>query len=330
MKQKKDSSFLMKEASTTGTMHLSGVELVADVFTVTSTGSVIAHGEFYSNVENNGGIVTTADTLIVGDLVNNETGVITIQVGTTTLIGSLTNNGTIVGDLQTTRETDGKRASGDGIAIQGDYVAGAQSSLVMPDAVWVITVKGRYDNAVNDSSRFDMVQTELALVGVGQAQMVEVMSTDIGADPAGLDRTKPGHFPIGTLRVGPTSTTVVLVDDRDNDNLGQIEGEALYVHDLIVESGATLATGVHKVYYKSLTLDGVVDDAANLVAIVTEAADINGDGQVNMDDHKKLMECWAGPGEGIESTCSPADLDFDDDVDLNDFAIFQLAFKRPF
>ena len=307
-------------------MHLSGVEFVAGELAVLSTGSVITHGEFYSDVHNDGEIITTADTLIVGDLVNNASGEITVQVGTTTLIGSLTNNGTIVGDLQTARKMGGQRADGDGIAVQGDYMAGALSALVMPDAVWAISVKGRYDNAVNDSSRFDMVQAELAFVGTGQTQTVEVMSTDIGADPIGLDRRRPGHFPIGTFRVGPTATTVVLVDAHDNDNLGQAAREALYVRDLIVESGATLATGEHAVYYESLVLNGGVDNADNLVAVVSADPDINGDGQVDLADYAKLAECLTGPNGGIAPTCSAADLDGDQDVDLGDLAILQYSF----
>ena len=48
-------------------------------------------------------------------------------------------------------------------------------------------------------------------------------------DPAstGLDRTLPGHFPIGTLRIGPDNSIVRLVDRRDNGNNGQSTPEAI-------------------------------------------------------------------------------------------------------
>jgi len=94
----------------------------------------------------------------------------------------------------------------------------------------------------------------------------------------------------------------------------------------VVESGATLVTGVHTVYFQSLTLDGGVDDTDNLVAIVTSDPDINGDGQVDLADYAELESCLTGPGGGITQTCPAADLDFDDDVDLADFGKFQHSF----
>ena len=50
------------------------------------------------------------------------------------------------------------------------------------------------------------------------------------------------HFPIGTLRIGPTPTTVNMVDNHDNDGQGQKLCEAIYVEQLIIEAGATLNT----------------------------------------------------------------------------------------
>ena len=63
-----------------------------------------------------------------------------------------------------------------------------------------------------------------------------------GVSTAGLDRSLPGHYPTGTLRIGPTSTIVDLVDAHENDPSGQGEPEALYVQNLIINPGATLNT----------------------------------------------------------------------------------------
>jgi hypothetical protein len=141
------------------------------------------------------------------------------------------------------------------------------------------------------------------------------MSEDIGADPAGLNRTLPGHYPIGTLRIGPSTTTVSLVDNHDNDGFGQGLCEAIYVQQLIVEPGATLNTLTCRVYYDTAQIDGVVDDPANLIALPAPClwdCQTTPDGEVNIPDFLKMLAEWGGPG-----SC-----DFDGDgVDVNDFLI---------
>ena len=89
---------------------------------------------------------------------------------------------------------------------------------------------------------------------------LDVISVEIGPSPAGLDLTLPGHHPIGALRIGPTPTTVNLVDDRDNAGIGQAACEAIYVDTLIVESCATRNTARAKMHYNILTDTGTVID----------------------------------------------------------------------
>ena len=49
------------------------------------------------------------------------------------------------------------------------------------------------ENALKNA-RFEMDTASLRLVGLGlETQSLEVMSTDIGPDPDGLDRTLPGR-----------------------------------------------------------------------------------------------------------------------------------------
>ena len=323
-----DAAVLTGPVETQGSMQLAGVEWVADGFDVQYGAHVIAHGEFYTDMLNESEIDLTGDTLIVGDLANEVTGIITIHAGTTTLVGTLTNDGAIVGDLQTSRETAGPRAYGDGLVIQGGYHAGADSSLTMPHEAWSVSVRGDFDCAITNSSRFDMKDAALILVGVMQTQHVEVMSTDLGADPRGFERGQPGLFPIGTLRVGPTPAVAALVDDHDNDGQGQSAGEAVYVHHLIIEPGATLLTGDHPVYYAALTLLGGVDNIDHLVPVALYRGDINEDGRIDLADHGGLHDCLTGPEGGIAASCAPANLDTDSDVDLADFARFQNNFTN--
>ncbi len=172
----------------------------------------------------------------------------------------------------------------------------------MPSPQLSVRVEGNYDVAINNNANYDMVQAELRMIGLGGVpQSLEVMSQDIGPDPAGLDRTVPGHYPIGTLRIGPTRTTVNMTDIHDNDGLGQKLCEAIYVQDLIIESGATLNTLGCPVYYVNLTNNGTVDDPANLIALPPppSTADISGalgpgfpDGCVDAFDLGTLLGAW--------------------------------------
>ncbi len=55
--------------------------------------------------------------------------------------------------------------------------------------------------------------------------------------------------------------------------------------------------------------------------------DLTGDDRVDLDDHGRFVGCLAGPGTAAIGACQCADLDEDDDVDLEDFAGFQVAFE---
>jgi hypothetical protein len=54
--------------------------------------------------------------------------------------------------------------------------------------------------------------------------------------------------------------------------------------------------------------------------------DMNGDGVVNGADFAAFAGCLTSPDVGILTACDDADLDLDADVDLADFAVFQLNF----
>lgn len=265
------------------------------------------------------------------------------------IIGTLSNFGTIIGNALTrpllghhggNLQTEQAPSAGaaqqpaeQGFFVHGHFVTGATALLLMPLPQSVVRVGGNYTAATNASTRYDMAQAELRMVGVGgQAQELEVMSKDIGPTPHGLDRTRPGHYPIGMLRIGPPATTVDLVDSHDNDGLGQGTPEAIYAKTLVIESGATLRTNTHMVYYGTLVLSGQVDDPDNLVGIIPVPQDFDLDFDVDLDDYRTLYRCVEGPGSGNSGgACTAAqfdqaDSDNDNDVDLLDIRKFQLAF----
>ena len=289
-----------------------------------TTGVIEGFADVYADVTNAGSVLLVADTQVVGDYTND--GTTTIQNGTLTILGTLTNNGEIVGDFSA--------RSGGGFFVEGAFVAGPGAALLMASEAACVGVGGDYDVAIASNQRYDMALAELRMVGLGGAQRLERMSEDIGPIAAGLDRTQPGHYPIGTLRIGPTPTTVALVDDHDNDGLGQGTCEAVYLQELIIESGATLLTNGYPVYYVSLTLDGTVDDSDNLVAILPVPGDADGDGDVDLDDYALFSDCLNGPDSWPDPTppTTPQDcldafnFDADFDVDLADFAGFQAVF----
>lgn len=55
-------------------------------------------------------------------------------------------------------------------------------------------------------------------------------------------------------------------------------------------------------------------------------ADIDCDGEVNLDDHAAFVACLTGPEGAVLPGCGPADLQVDGDVDLRDFALFAQNF----
>ncbi len=258
---------------------------------------------------------------------------------TLVILGTLTNHGRMSGTIQPpppTTGADGGTASPRvewGFVVRGDLIAASTASLLLPLPQSVVQVGGSYDTAVNDNRRIDLAQVELRMIGPGdEVQEVEVMSTDIGPVPSGLDHTRTAHFPIGTFRIGPTATTVRLVDKHDNDGLGQNLPEAIYVRSLVVESGATLITNNRKVYYATLTLNGNVDDLDNLIEIVSLPQDFDRDFDVDLNDYTLLVHCVGGPNsDDPAGTCTAAqfemaDLDNDNDVDLLDIRLFLSSF----
>lgn len=54
--------------------------------------------------------------------------------------------------------------------------------------------------------------------------------------------------------------------------------------------------------------------------------DIDGDGDVDLDDYAEFAPCQTGPDGPLSESCGWRDLDGDSDVDLKDFSNFQNSF----
>jgi hypothetical protein len=251
------------------------------------------------SMTNDGTLRATDDVMISGDLTND--GLVAIHRGVLYVLGSITNNGTIVGEVDPGPGMRGgdEPAAGDGLRVVGDYVAGSGASLYMQHENWNLVVGGNFDVAINDNARFDMSIATLDLNShTGQdPQEVEVMSADMGGIEEALDPTFSGAFPFGLLRVS-SGATVSLVDNRDNDNAGQDLSEVIYTAKLVVEPGATLNTNGYIIYTSEVDNLGTITDEDDVIIINPPMpGDVDGDGIVGILDILVVIADW-GPCDG--------------------------------
>ncbi|MBY0112375.1 MAG: hypothetical protein K2Y21_06105 [Phycisphaerales bacterium] len=290
-----------------------------DIFTI-NTGT-ISTPLFSNRVQTN----ILGDCAFFGSYTNEYGATTSIRSGTLLVFGTLTNSGTIVGAACT-----GCLSVPPNLDIGGDLTLGAPANLNMPFVGSQVHVGGDFDNSINANTRYDLSLATLQLEGTGSEQTLEVMSRDIGASASGLDRTIAGHYPIGTLRIGPSPSTVRLVDAYDNDNLGQGSCEAIYVDTLQIDAGSRLINPACRIYYKTLIRNGTIDVPANVIPLTAPCpADLNNDGLVDDADFSifvvayDILDC-ADPT--MPPSC-PADLNSDALVDDADFQIFVVAYN---
>ena len=140
-------------------------------------------GNWFVDLTNEGQIFLVDDTTITGDTVNTVDGTITVQAGTLTLFGSLLNDGAIIGNYEEPLLGD----SADGMHVRGDYIAGPNAGLFMPGPEMVVRVDGDYDAAIDDNTRYDMLQATLEVKRAGRVR------GGAGTDEQGhLARAPPG------------------------------------------------------------------------------------------------------------------------------------------
>jgi len=257
-----------------------------------------------------------ADTVVFGNYTNAGTTI--INAGTLSIVGNLDNSGTLLGAVDTgpgVRGGGDEPVAGDGMAIGGDYTIGIDASLQMIDFGWTLGVGGNLDCAINDNARFNMREATISMTGLGSnSQTFELMSADLGAVMDGLDAALAGNYPVRTLKV-KSGTTVTLVDLHDNANDGAGSCEALYVENLIVQTGGTLSTNGCPVYAVNAVVDGVLKGEVTPIEEATCSGDIFGDdGTVNIHDLLTLIAAWG-------SNDATADINNDNTVNIADLLI---------
>jgi hypothetical protein len=319
-------------------------------------GTLYGFGDVFGDIVNGGVTTIITDTRVHGDYENNGTTI--IQHGVLSVSGTLLNNGVLIGDV--TRGSAGADVPTipvDGVFAHGDYVSGEASTLRLAEQLHLIKVGGSFDVRINDSDRFDLSRATLQLPGLpgGEPQSVELMAQNAGNH---VSLPAPALYSIGVVRVGPTPTTVVLVDQHDNTAEGEGD-ESLYVGHLRLDPGVTLDLAGLVIYYVEITptdpfapdsgvtvIDSVGGGDLIRISGATAPGDIDGDGDVDLDDYGDVdlddyavfPDCMAGPdnvpspppdGPTIEQCLGAFDFDRDVDVDKMDFRGFQRVFTGP-
>jgi hypothetical protein len=250
-------------------------------------------GTFVTDLTNGsvGTVQCNDETVLSGSLVND--GLITVNRGPLYILGSLTNNGTILGDVDTgPLAGGGDPVMGDGLRVSGDYIAGAAAELIMPHANWMLSVGGNIDIAIDDHDRFIMDEATLAATGEsGGSTTIEAMSTDVGSSTDGIDRTIDGHFPLGQLVI-ESGSDVLVVDNHDN----AVGEETIYAKHLVIEAGATFNTGTRTVWYETVENNGTVIGEIDVIKDPCPGDD-DGNGTVNIDDLLTVIGNFACTGE---------------------------------
>ena len=217
-----------------------------------NAGDMSASGHFYGDLLNNGSgaLEMTADTVLAGSLTNN--GVVTANAGSLYVTGDIVNNGTLVGDV-----SSGLRGTLGNLRVAGNYVSGADSSLILPSN-WQLTVGGNFDIAINDSSRLLIIEAAVRMAaGLPGIDTVEAMSADLGETLDGIDAS---NFAYGDLIIG-MGNTVQVVDNHVNG----AGNEIMYVRTLTVEPGATFDANGKTVWCEEIINDGTYVGDVNVI-----------------------------------------------------------------
>jgi hypothetical protein len=283
---------------------------------VATEGNVYCSGELIGSLTNAGRIVTAEDMLVSGAVTNQSSGILIAQLGTLYIAGGLVNNGQVYGSVVVPPALNGGGSSGtqpgDGITITGSLEVGPDSSFRFAEDVWNISICG--DVSIScPSSGFALDGATLRLDGCGKGvQALEVTSEDLGCVTAPFSGEETGVSLIGRLEIAP-GATVSLVDGFNN--AGGKPPEVIYARELSIGSGATLLTNGIKVFARSASIAGEIDDPSRLCILPDlPNPDINGDGNVNAIDLSYVLAYWG--------TSTPiADLDRNGVVGASDLTI---------
>ena len=263
----------------------------------------------------NGTMRATDDILVGANLTNN--GLVAMHRGVLYVFGDLTNNGTILGEVDGGpgfRGTGGGPEAGDGMRVEGNYNVGENASIFLAHENWRLAVGGNFNVAITDNTQFDMSVATLDMVAhTGQDPVtMEVLSADLGNIEEALNPATPCALPIGTIRIS-SGATVELVDAVDN-NCDSGVADVMYTQNLFVAAGAELHTNGYIIYTSNVDNQGVIFGEEDIVIINPPVTgDLNGDSVVNIDDLLVVIGADWGPCSG----CA-ADANGDGFVNIDD------------
>ncbi|MCK4343600.1 MAG: hypothetical protein KAY37_17950 [Phycisphaerae bacterium] len=167
------------------------------------------------------------------------------------------------------------------------------------------------------------------------------LATDVDGDPDDIDATFDNGPQVGYLIPVTELTEAGMAAVELDDPAGFFGGDfEQYLLDEIaprLPAGATclLVTQMEKIHPiwtdndSPITTASLIGNTTIAYAIqpLPNIPDLDGDGDVDLDDFNILAGCLNGPDVPVEPDCEPADLHGgDDDVDLADFRAFQVAF----
>jgi len=247
---------------------------------------------------------------VFGAYRNDMFAVTNVQSGSLNVLGSFANSGVVQGTV-----CAGCAPTPPSLEIGGTFSLDPNAGLMMPIPGSLVRVGGSFGCAINTNALFDMTSAVLMMAGSDAPRTLEAMSIDIGNDEAGLDRAIPGHYPLRALHIGPGQGPVTIVDLHDNDRAGQAGSEAVYAHEVVIETGAVLDNSRCRVYCGALLNEGVVTTPANLVLISgvggCDPTDFNND--TLFPDNQDLEDFFSVFGGGPCSTGACNDIDFNND-----------------
>ena len=185
-----------------------------------------------------------------------------------------------------------------------------------------LLVGGNFVNQGTFASLFEW-PGGVTLNGTGGLQTLEAAGQDMGQIEAGFTQ----NFAMGAVTVAP-GRQVTFRDTFDN---AAGECEALYIHSLTFGAGAMVTIDNCRVYYDSLTANGVNAQLVGCGALLPIVdGDANGDGDVDLGDWAAMHACLAGPVAPIATpACTEFDLQPNGHVDLADVALFLALFGGP-